>query len=182
MVCEYLEENICCNYEAKYYNEKCNDDCEWHSIIFKKKGIASEVVLDIIETMEQTNDDEYVYVEVSYWGYPYDQHLMINIINDVTKKRKKVIEYYKVKSQEGYAIRHILKDMGGEYQKIGQHLGERYNYKKDYWIVEKEEFLEEEKYIVKHKEHLIPRYYFKDKKEADIVCDFMNREEIIKFR
>lgn len=190
MECEHFDGCVCINMESEYYGQDCNIDCGCNpnnNIIFKQKGIASEIVLDIVEVNESTKEDEYVYVERGFWGYPYNEHLYITVVNNDTQKETRIIEYYDVNRKEAYGVIHILADLGNEYTKISKHYGEKFDYKNDYWTVEEEELINNygeiyKEYIVHHKKHLIPRYYFKNENEANIVCEFMNREEIIKFR
>lgn len=143
-------------------------------MIVKEKGIASEIVLDIINVMEKTNENEYVHIEQSFWEYPYDQHFYISVFNDITKKDIRVIEYKRIKKNEAYGVIRILKDMGNDYEKISKHFGELYNYKKDCWIVEKGK----DKYGLRYKKDLLPRYYFENKVKAKIICNFLNQEGI----
>lgn len=147
-------------------------------MIEKQRGIASEIVLDIVNIMEKIDKNEYVYVEQSFWGYPYDHHLYICVFNNLTKKSTRVIEYVKVKDKEGWGVLHILKDMGGDYAKISKHYGKMYDYRNDCWVVEKEK----EKYGLRYKKDLLPDCYFEDEVKAKIICDFLNKEGIKQLR
>ena len=149
--------------------------------IQKRRPLASEVVSTILNTIEQCQDTEFVFINDGMYNIGWERWIKIYIRNSHTNMLTRIAEYTEIKEQEYTAIHSIIKEYFNDnpiIKKIQQHWGEEYNYHiKDYGI--QENF---GKYSITCRNHpfIFSKYRTTSKEKAKIIVDFLETVEHIK--
>lgn len=149
--------------------------------IQKRKPLASEIILTILDTVEKCKDTEFVFVNHGMYATGWDRWIKIYIRNSHTNILTRIAEYTEIKGQEYGAIHGILQEYFSNnpiIKKIQQHWGEEYNYHiKDYGIQESSG-----KYSITCRNHpfIFSKYRTTSKEKAEIIVDFLETTEHIR--
>lgn len=149
--------------------------------IKKRRPLASEIILTILNAIEQCQDTEFVFVKDGMYTTGWDRWIKVYIRNSHTNILTRIAEYDEIKGEEHSAIHGIIREYFDDnpiVKKIQQHWGEEYNYNiKDYGI--QENF---GKYSITCRNHpfIFSKYNTTSKEKAKIIVDFLETVEHIK--